>query len=65
MKYREDECAPETRDWRDAARDAAQDLARELGSTRRLTDTEVRLMAPQYPWERPVASASRPAEVSR
>lgn len=65
MKYREDECVPETRDWRDAARDAAQDLARELGSTRRLTDADVRLMVPQYPWDNPVAPASGPVSVCK
>ena len=48
-KYREDECAPMPRDWRDEQRDAAQDAAKDLGGRRRLTDAEVRLMAPNYP----------------
>ena len=54
MKYREDECVPETRDWRDAARDAAQEMARENGSRRWLTPAEVRELTPNYPWGRPL-----------
>jgi hypothetical protein len=52
VKYREDECAPPTWDWRDDARVAAQDLAREHGTLRQLTDAEVRELTPGYPWPR-------------
>jgi hypothetical protein len=54
VKYRTDECLPETRDWRDAAREAAQDMANENGTTRRLTPAEVRELTPSYPWGRPL-----------
>jgi len=50
MKYREDECVPETWDWRDEARATAQDIASDMRSRRRLTVTEIRAMAPNYPW---------------
>jgi hypothetical protein len=62
VKYREDECLPETRDWRDAAREAAQDMAQDHGSRRRLTPAEVRELTPNYPWGRPIEQV-RQAEV--
>lgn len=54
MKYREDECPPETWDWRDDARATAQDAAADMGRRRRLTPAEVRAMTPDYPWSRPL-----------
>jgi len=65
VKYREDECVPETRDWRDAAREAAQDMARENGSRRRLTAADVRELTPTYPWSRPLGSPVQTPEVKR
>lgn len=63
MKWREDECAPIERDWRDVAREDAQDLATELGSVRRLTDAEVRELTPAFPWDRPLGRSEPKAEV--